>query len=95
MHFLSYFFTLPRWFKQLIQLSVDAIIIALAFPLAMFIRLESFGFIRHFEYAPLIGIIVVITLLIFLLLRLYKTIVRYMSGYAYGLIFLGAILKVL
>ena len=83
-------FLLSRGAKRSIQVAFDAIAIAFCFWLAMVLRLDGiFSTLRPQTWSVLIAVVPV-TIGTFILLGLYRAVVRYMADRALRVIFIGA-----
>ncbi|MEZ9328882.1 polysaccharide biosynthesis protein [Vibrio breoganii] len=93
--FLSNLFQLPRLTKQIISATVDAVAILLALLLAGWIRLGD----THYDMADVvlesalstIALTLVVTLILFTVLGLYKAMLRFMTLHVISLIILGSL----
>lgn len=92
---LDFLWSLPRFYKRLISLAVDASFVCLAFLLAYWTRLGEFtGFTSYSVVYVLMGTIVV-TLLVNVRLGLYRAILRYLTFHAFTAILSGAAVSAL
>lgn len=90
MYWLSKIFALPRWLKRSIQIFVDVLLVFILFPLSMWLRIDELNFISHFQYLPLVTIVCAVTIIAFYQLKLYRTVIRYISTDAYTFLLLGS-----
>lgn len=86
---LSILFDSSRTTKRIISLCYDTIAIALAFYIAISLRLGSFSFPISINEITALGITVVFTLAVFIRLGMYRAILRYMTMPAMMAIVLG------
>ena len=79
-NYIGYFLILSRRKKIALQLYLDALLLAVSFAGAMLLRLESLNFVEQpvIVFALLLSIIV--TLLVFWKMGLYRVIVRFVTG---------------
>ncbi|WP_417447322.1 polysaccharide biosynthesis protein [Kangiella sp.] len=92
---LDFIWSLPRFYKRLISLAVDASFVFFAFFCAYWARLGEFSaFKNNSVWYVLIGTIV-ITLLAYIKLGLYRAILRYLTFHAFSAILFGAALSAL
>lgn len=80
---------LPRIYKRAAQLAVDTTLLLGSFVVAMFLRLDSFAFLRDPEPWIAIGIVIPVTLLIFVRTGFYRALLRYISSRAFTTMFWG------
>ncbi len=85
------FFSIPRIYKRLISLFIDALFILVAFVFAFYMRLGDIGMLLAGEYTQLLLILIVSTLLLFSRVGLYRAILRYLSVHALFSIVLACI----
>jgi FlaA1/EpsC-like NDP-sugar epimerase len=82
--------TLPRTYKRVISLIIDAVFLFLAFWLAFFMRLESFAPLLKYDYWLVLACVIPLSLLVFVKLGLYRAVLRYMNMQAIWAIGLGS-----
>lgn len=83
--------------KRLIQLLTDTMLIALSLTLAMALRLDGFTFVGQTwpGLFMVLASLVPFTLLVFMGLGFYRTVVRYISLHAIGIILMGVVISAL
>ena len=92
---LDFLWSLPRFYKRLISLAVDALFVCLAFTFAYWARLGEFtSFSNHAVWYVLVGTVAV-TLLVNIKLGLYRAILRYLTFHAFTAILCGAAVSAL
>ena len=84
-------FQLPRAQKRLIQIAFDAGAIALAFWLAMVLRLEGVGTGITLESWSVLIAVVPVTILVFIRLGLYRAVIRFMAERALRAVAVGVL----
>lgn len=90
---LSYLWSLPRVYKRLISLAIDTILIALSFFMAIWVRLGELQVaFTHETWLTLLGSMVV-TLVAFTRLGLYRAVLRYLTFHALMVVALGALIS--
>jgi FlaA1/EpsC-like NDP-sugar epimerase len=89
--FLSALFQLSRVQKRAAQVFADALSLLISFTLAMALRLDSFSFAADMRVWAVITLVIIGSIGVFHLLRLYEAMVRYISANAVISIFLGLI----
>jgi FlaA1/EpsC-like NDP-sugar epimerase len=95
MNKLGFIWSLPRAYKRLISVSVDTIFIITAFCLAHWARLGYFTVSKDpLIWSVLLGTII-ITLIAFIKLGLYRAILRYLTFHAFTAILFGAVISAL
>jgi FlaA1/EpsC-like NDP-sugar epimerase len=82
--------SLPRFYKRLISLVVDASFVCLAFIFAYWARLGEFTGFASYSVGYVLGGAVVVTLLVNIKLGLYRAILRYLTFHAFTAILFGA-----
>lgn len=93
MNFINYIFLLSRPKKRIISLLFDSIFICMAFYLSFVLRLGQFEMFMDIKNAyALIGTLI-ITLVAFIRLGLYRAILRYLTFHALFVIFIGSLLS--
>ncbi|MCB1368198.1 MAG: polysaccharide biosynthesis protein [Rhodobacteraceae bacterium] len=90
---IKYLATLSRRNKILVQLVLDATMVALSFVGAMAFRLESFRFLERPQIYPAILLVIAVTLVTFHSLGLYRALVRYVTGRVLILVGEGAVVS--
>ncbi len=80
---------LKRVHKRGLQLGVDAVLLTFCFVLAMFMRLESLTFLGLPGVWAALGLILPISLLVFVRLGFYRAVIRYISTHFLRAIVLG------
>ena len=83
--------SLSRLNKVVVQLILDAILIAVSFVLAMGVRLESLRFLADPAYAFVILTVTVVTLVVFWFGDLYRILTRFLTGHVLISIGIGAV----
>ncbi|MCH2256947.1 MAG: polysaccharide biosynthesis protein [Alteromonas sp.] len=83
--------SLPRAQKRVITVLIDAVFILIAFWSAMFIRLDSVELISSIEHWILIGLVIPISIYIFVKLGLYRAVLRYVGINALGAVVGGVV----
>ncbi|MGO2355530.1 MAG: polysaccharide biosynthesis protein [Marinomonas foliarum] len=92
---LDFLWSLPRFYKRLISLVIDASFVCLAFTFAYWARLGEFtGFSNYSVWYVLVGTVAV-TLLVNVRLGLYRAILRYLTFHAFTAILFGAAMSAL
>lgn len=94
MNQLNCIWSLPRFYKRVISLVVDAVFVSLAFIFAYWARLGNFKSLPDTFWLVLIGAIIV-TLLVNIRLGLYRAVLRYLTFHAFSAILLGAAISAL
>lgn len=79
-HFFDYFSILSRPKKIILQLSLDALLLAVSFYGAILLRLESLNLIAQPDTWEVLLSSIMITLLVFWRIGLYQVIVRFITG---------------
>jgi len=82
-------FRLPRKYKRLIEVLVDAGLLAMSFFIAMLLRLDSWGPVFELRTWLALLVMIPVSLLIFARLGFYRAVVRYMSQKAFQAILMG------
>ena len=90
---ISYFLSLNRTSKQLLQIITDIILIIFCFSLSYILRLELFSIINFYSTALIysIGVIIPITIYIFYILGVYNNLIRHLGSKSSVSIAIGAI----
>ncbi|QRV25181.1 polysaccharide biosynthesis protein [Marinomonas foliarum] len=92
---LDFIWSMPRFYKRLISLAVDASFVLIAFMCAYWARLGEFtGFSNYAIWYVLAGTVAV-TLLANIKLGLYRAILRYLTFHAFSAILVGAAISAL
>lgn len=87
---LAYVWSLPRFYKRLISLAIDTALIVFSFFAALWTRLGDIFFVPSTSTVwTLVGTLVV-TLIVFIRLGLYRAILRYLTFHALMMIAMGA-----
>ncbi|EKO3403611.1 polysaccharide biosynthesis protein [Vibrio fluvialis] len=87
---LAYVWSLPRFYKRLISLAIDTALIVFSFFAALWTRLGDVFFVPSTATVwTLVGTLVV-TLIVFIRLGLYRAILRYLTFHALMMIAMGA-----
>lgn len=84
-------FRLPRRYKRLIQVLVDASLLTTSFFIAMLLRLESWRPIFELRTWLVLLVMIPVSLFIFVRLGFYRAVVRYMSQRALQSILIGVV----
>lgn len=77
---LTFFLTLPRPLKRLITLAIDVVLLLFAFWFAFWVRIDSMTPLKSPEHWELIISIILITLVFFVKLGLYRAVIRYITA---------------
>ena len=80
---------LERGHKRAIQLFADSIIILISFAAAMLLRLESLAFLGDAQVWAALGVLLPVSLLIFVRLGFYRAVIRFITVNAMRAIFVG------
>lgn len=91
----DYFLALPRTTKVALQVLADATLVALSFVMAMLFRLDSLQFAYNPRFWATLLSLVLMTVAIYWVLDLYRTLVRFITGRILLLVGLGAFLSAL
>jgi len=92
---LSHFTGLSRIQKRSIQVAIDSFLIIFCFATAMTLRLEGLEFATDPQSWTVMFPVLALTIIAFVKLGLYRAIVRYISGRALKVVFLGVLLSTL
>lgn len=84
---------MPRLQKRLIALFVDSALVATAFWIAIFIRIDDISILTETKYWALLLCTLPFSLFAFIKLGLYRAVLRYMSNQATWAVILGSILS--
>jgi FlaA1/EpsC-like NDP-sugar epimerase len=87
---LDLIWSLPRFYKRLISLAVDASFVCLAFIFAYWARLGEFTGFASYSVGYVLAGTIVVTLLVNVRLGLYRAILRYLTFHAFTAILFGA-----
>ncbi|SES62596.1 polysaccharide biosynthesis protein [Thalassotalea agarivorans] len=79
-------FKLPRYTKRIISVLIDTVFIVFAFWAAMVLRLESLDYFTNVHYWAMLAIVVVVSILINIVLRLYRSVMRYLGSKAFAVV---------
>ena len=82
---------LNRAQKRVIQLLADSAIILFSFVMAMFLRLEGLNFLRDPDVWVAVGVLLPVSLVIFIRLGFYRAVIRYISLQALKAIVIGVL----
>ncbi|ETX12591.1 nucleoside-diphosphate sugar epimerase [Marinomonas ushuaiensis DSM 15871] len=91
----DFLWSLPRYYKRLISLSIDALFVCLAFTFAYWARQGGFSWFENSSVWYVVVGTVIITLLVNIKLGLYRAVLRYLTFHAFSAIFLGAAISAL
>lgn len=91
--FLVFLLSLPRTVKRIIMLLLDATLIGLAYWGAFWVRLDVDSPFSSTEQWAALAVIIPPTLLVFIRLGLYRTVLRYVSAKIVTTVFVGVILS--
>ena len=86
---LTSIFSFDRRLKKLIQIFSDCIFINLSFLISIYLRLNEIDFIKNIETFVLLSLLTTLTIIIFILLGFYKTVIRFFSEKSFINIILG------
>ena len=78
--YISYLAGWTRRSKIYLQLAFDSVLIAFSFIAAMALRLESFAFLGRPQLLLTLGLTILVTLVVFRQLGLYRALVRFLTG---------------
>tara|TARA_R110001583_G_scaffold164970_1_gene317457 strand:+ start:2797 stop:4827 length:2031 start_codon:yes stop_codon:yes gene_type:complete len=87
--------SLPRVYKRLISLTIDAFFVFLAFTSAYWARMGSFSWFSDASIWYVVVGTIAVTLLVNIKLGLYRAVLRYLTFHAFSAIFLGAAISAL
>ncbi|CAH7386159.1 Capsular polysaccharide biosynthesis protein CapD [Vibrio chagasii] len=90
---LNFIWHLSRFKKRVISVSIDALLIIFALHIALWTRLGDFQFLNDGDNLLLTGLTVIMTVLIFTKLGLYRAVLRYLTFQALFVVTAGAILS--
>lgn len=91
--FLVFLLSLPRTVKRIIMLLLDATLIGVAYWGAFWVRLDVDSPFSSIEQWIALAVIIPPTLLVFIRLGLYRTVLRYVSAKIVTTVFVGIILS--
>ncbi|QHB33511.1 polysaccharide biosynthesis protein [Yersinia canariae] len=91
--FLMFLLSLPRPIKRIIMLLLDTILIALAYWGAFWVRLDVDSPFTSIEQWVALAVIIPPTLLVYIRLGLYRTVLRYVSAKIVTTVMIGVILS--
>jgi len=89
--YLAHFTGLSRIQKRLLQVAIDVGLIALCYVLALFLRVESLAALDDWQGRIMLPLVAVPTIAAFIKLGLYNAVIRYISGRALQVVFLGVL----
>jgi FlaA1/EpsC-like NDP-sugar epimerase len=87
---LDFIWSLPRFYKRLISLAVDAAFVCLAFVFAYWARLGEFSAFKDDSVWLAVAGTIVVTLSVNIRLGLYRAILRYLTFHAFSAVLVGA-----
>ena len=87
--------SIPRLYKRIISVTVDAIFIFIAYYAAFFTRLGNVDFLGHYEYWQLFLLLLIATLFLFVRVGLYRAVLRYVSVHALLIIVISCFISAL
>ncbi|WP_286295422.1 polysaccharide biosynthesis protein [Vibrio apostichopi] len=90
---LNFIWHLSRFKKRVISVSIDALLIIFALHIALWTRLGDFQFLNDGDNLLLTGLTVIMTVLIFTKIGLYRAVLRYLTFQALFVVTAGAILS--
>ena len=90
---LSYFFSLNRNLKVILQVISDLILIFSSLTIAMFLRLDYFSFLQNSDFWNCLTFLCVFNLFIYFKLNFYKNVIRFVSAKILNVIFISSILS--
>lgn len=90
---MNFFFTIPRFYKRIISVIADFSFIAIAFVAAFHTRLGSLDLFKDSEYAYVLMLLAVSTIILFIRVGLYRAVLRYLSVHALFTIVLSCIVS--
>lgn len=85
--------SLPRSQKRFITLSIDALFIASAFWLAIFVRFDSLGELSNPSLWALLALLIPVSVFAFVRLGLYRAVLRYVGVQALGAVVGGVLIS--
>ncbi|HFQ5167925.1 TPA: polysaccharide biosynthesis protein [Vibrio vulnificus] len=92
---LAYIWSLPRVHKRLISLAIDTLLITFSFFMAIWVRYGEVAISVSAETWLTLAGTVVVTLIIFTRLGLYRAVLRYLTFHALTVVVLGALISAL
>ncbi|MBQ4849191.1 nucleoside-diphosphate sugar epimerase/dehydratase [Pseudoalteromonas sp. MMG012] len=84
---------LSRSHKRVVTLLIDSIFVFLAFWFALFVRLDSLYSFFEFGNWIILGIVLPVSLAVFIKLGLYRAVLRYVGANAVGAVLLGTLIS--
>ncbi|OCH48752.1 MULTISPECIES: polysaccharide biosynthesis protein [Vibrio] len=90
---LNFIWHLSRFKKRVISVSIDALLIIFALHIALWTRLGDFQFLNDGDNLLLTGLTVIMTVLIFTKVGLYRAVLRYLTFQALFVVTAGALLS--
>ncbi|CAH6918960.1 Capsular polysaccharide biosynthesis protein CapD [Vibrio chagasii] len=90
---LNFIWHLSRFKKRVISVSIDTLLILFALHIALWTRLGDFQFLNDGDNLLLTGLTVIMTVLIFTKIGLYRAVLRYLTFQALFVVTAGAILS--
>lgn len=93
MNKLAYIYSLPRVYKRLISLCVDSCFIVFSFVAAIWVRLGDVTPALSYETILVLAGTLVVTLLVYTKLGLYRAILRYLTFHALTVVLLGGVIS--
>ena len=93
--FLHFLLRLPRKQKCLIQLLADVVLITFSYLTAMWLRLDSWAFVQDPRAWWVLPVMLPVSLLIFLRLGFYRSVVRYINQKAFQVVLVGVVASAL
>ena len=90
---LSYFFSLSRNLKVILQVISDLILIFSSLTIAMFLRLDYFSFLKNSDFWNCLTVLCVFNIIVFFKLNFYKNVIRFVSAKILNVIFVSSILS--
>ncbi|TYL46850.1 hypothetical protein [Marinomonas sp. IMCC 4694] len=85
--------SLPRFYKRVISLVIDALFVCLAFVFAYWARLGEFSNVMNGPILSTLAGAVIVTLLANTRLGLYRAVLRYLTFHAFTAILLGGVVS--
>ncbi|MBU5690538.1 polysaccharide biosynthesis protein [Vibrio cholerae] len=90
---LNWLWGLPRFHKRWISVSVDVVFVIFSFYSAYWVRVGNFEIIHSDTIPYLLGSVVVVTILAFTKLGLYRAILRYLTFHALAVVSVGTLIS--
>ena len=91
MRLLNFLLHLPRQQKRVVQITLDSLIILSCYALAMFLRLDSWGFVATVETWYVMLPVIPMTIAVFAYLGLYLAVLRYIGSQAITTVLIGVV----